>query len=265
MKDFIQRLYELENFPVYLGIIIVILLIIFIIVYFLGKKDSNKLEATQKIDKVVDDAFKETSVTEQVEVPVVGPTNMINPFLVNNASVEPQIEPVTENTYPSIPLKAPEIVVEENELRAPQIEVPEIKAPIIEEPELRAPQIEIPEIKAPIIEDAELRAPQIEVPEINTPIIEEPELRAEEITIEAPLINVEEPDNMHERFNELASSIEKELNSMEKPIFEDKEEPILPEIKETTKTIDVYSSVYGPKKEVELTNDTTEIELPRLK
>lgn len=254
MRDFIQRLYELENFPVYLGIIIVILLIIFIIVYFLGKKDSSKLEATQRIDKITDDAFKETSVTEQVEVSASEPVNQINPFLTNQKP--------SEMTYPSIPIRVPE-----PDLRAPEIEY-EMKAPEIEM-DIKAPEIEY-EMSAPEIE-YEMKAPEIEEPMMYAPEIsvEAPVIEVEEPRIEAPIISIEEDavENKIDRFNELANSIEQELNALErKPLFEDKEEPILPELKkEDTKKIDVFSSVYGPKKEVELTNDTTEIELPKLK
>ncbi len=68
MKDFVISLYSNENFPIFLGLFIILLVIAFIVVYFWGRKD-QKLVETRKLEKLkAEDAFKETSEKEKVEV-----------------------------------------------------------------------------------------------------------------------------------------------------------------------------------------------------
>ena len=57
MKEFIVKLYENNNFPIYLGSIIGVLLIAFFVVFFLGKKDKKKIEMTQKLEQIDPNAF----------------------------------------------------------------------------------------------------------------------------------------------------------------------------------------------------------------
>lgn len=68
MKDFIYKLYNNDNFTLYLTIILIILVILFFIVLFFGKKD-KKLQETKKLElSKVKDTFKEEEKKEKVEV-----------------------------------------------------------------------------------------------------------------------------------------------------------------------------------------------------
>ena len=68
MKEFIHSVYDNPNFPLYLGIIIIVLLIAFFVVFFMGKKDQDKLDETKKLDTIDKNAFEETSKPVNLEL-----------------------------------------------------------------------------------------------------------------------------------------------------------------------------------------------------
>ncbi len=90
MEEFLNRLYNYEYFGTYLLISIAVLILLFIIVLFFGKKDqkNRELEATKKLQQInVDDAFKEDTLGDTVEVPI---TN--NEETLDNTIAVPQID-----------------------------------------------------------------------------------------------------------------------------------------------------------------------------
>lgn len=72
--EFLESLYSIENFGIYLFVIIGILVILFLLVLFLGKKDQKRrkdLEEKLEQTKVgTRNAFQEVSVENTLEVPV---------------------------------------------------------------------------------------------------------------------------------------------------------------------------------------------------
>lgn len=228
MKEFIQGLYETENFAIYLGAIILVLLVAFFVVFFLGKKDKEKLEKTRKLEVVNDDAFKEVTPNVNVEVPA-------------------------QREVPTL----------ENQVETPK------KEESIEMPDTLEPTfIEMPKEDTPVMPAASEPA-VVEVPTVPT-------------FDQIPLPNIEENNN-HENYSYITESIENDLQEMENrvasPILNETTEPpiSLPtfenvsteeeknESNKTTVVNDIFSSVYAPKKEISMFDDTVEIELPRLK
>ena len=127
MKDFIIGLYANEKFPIYLGAIIIVLLIAFFVVFFLGKKDQKKIEQTQRLEKINDDAFKE--VSSPVAVNVVAPERQNkDPELttsVENISQTPIVPMVDTPIIPETPIIKPietPIVPEQTSVIEPAIE-----------------------------------------------------------------------------------------------------------------------------------------------
>ena len=128
----------------------------------------------------------------------------------------------------------------------------------------------------------------IEMPKEDTPVLP---AASEPAVIEVPTVPTfdqiplpkREDNNNHENYSYITESIENDLQEMENrvasPILNETTEPpiSLPtfenvstaeeknESNKTTVVNDIYSSVYAPKKEISMFDDTVEIELPRLK
>ncbi|MBE6148051.1 MAG: hypothetical protein E7167_00865 [Firmicutes bacterium] len=296
MKDFVIRLYANENFPIYLGAIIIVLLIAFFVVFFLGRKDKKKIEMTQRLEAINADAFKEVSTPIDASIDTVETPNPVE----QPNSVVPDTSTVNiAETIPEVPTSNVEITTEEVQPKTMPVE----------------PNIEI-------------SVPPVIASPVEHPVVDvQPDTQLEQIIDEKPVLNfnqepiikpyVPEPDISN--FNTLASSIENELNELEKqqeiakpymentsrttpvvetiPIIEmpvvpnlsetvppavmpvvENQKPILEpvqtdpiniapaEVKPTKVMTDVFSSVYAPKKTVDpFLEETMAIELPRLK
>ena len=109
--DFLESLYSIENFGIYLFVIIGILVILFLVVLFFGKKDQKKRkELEEKLEQTKvssTDAFKEVSEPTNVEVPVT-PTEPVN---MEVKPVEPVSEetPITTNAVLNSDISEPEV------------------------------------------------------------------------------------------------------------------------------------------------------------
>ncbi|MBE6156232.1 MAG: hypothetical protein E7161_00595 [Firmicutes bacterium] len=252
MEEFLNKLYSYEYFGTYLVISIVVLILLFFVILFFGKKDQREREktATLKLQQINNDAFKEESIIEQVEVP-----NITQEILENDTIIVPNIGDMSG-------------VVEEVSDEIPEPVLPNIEESIQSVPEEKADEASV--VETPILEpvlDMPIVEPTAEI-EIQS-VVEEKE---DEITPllekieEKPLlfnefnINYEVPKieaiNESPKPNE-STEIQSEL---EVPIFNFDE--IVKDVEETkkeqtyTKGPEIFSSVYVPKKE--------EVELPKV-
>jgi len=82
--DFLENLYNIENFGIYLFVVIGILIVIFLVILFFGKKDEKKRKemeekpVEQKVEEVSNnieakDTFKEVSTEAPLEIPSFDP------------------------------------------------------------------------------------------------------------------------------------------------------------------------------------------------
>jgi len=252
VEEFLNKLYSYEYFGTYLVISIVVLILLFFVILFFGKKDQREREktATLKLQQINNDAFKEESIIEQVEVP-----NITQEILENDTIIVPNIGDMSG-------------VVEEVSDEIPEPVLPNIEESIQSVPEEKADEASV--VETPILEpvlDMPIVEPTAEI-EIQS-VVEEKE---DEITPllekieEKPLlfnefnINYEVPKieaiNESPKPNE-STEIQSEL---EVPIFNFDE--IVKDVEETkkeqtyTKGPEIFSSVYVPKKE--------EVELPKV-
>lgn len=300
MKDFIISLYANENFPIYLGAIIIVLLIAFFVVFFLGRKDKKKIEMTQRLEKINADAFKDISTPVDVNIAVPETPNTLEQSTNTQVEANPIVEqPVPEVT--EIEISESEIVPENMETSNTNVMPPVEETPV----ENNIPDLDT--YKSPQSFDKVVE--EKPTPKFNPELVVEPYIPATDLS----------------NFNELASSIEVELNALEKqqevakPIINNEpvttmpiiEMPVVPEVspvietpvtpviepvrntevveppvqpvlepiqpeslnitpstevKPTKVMTDVFSSVYAPKKEnPPILEDTMAIELPRLK
>ncbi len=221
MMDFLHNLYADPNFPLYLGIVIVVLLIAFFALFFLGKKESAKLDETKKLDTIDNNTFSET--TEPISLEVV-------------SQPEPQVDeaPIMESKSEEMPINPPEEVIS---LTAKEELGSQISVPI----------------------DNELPTNNQHDEAYNT-------------------------EEMKNDYNDISNKIDNDLKEMEdyqtKPLLNEEVEPpiSIPSVEEektpdevnnenknSNMVNDVFSSVYAPKKDPVLFDDTAEIELPKLK
>ncbi len=119
MTDFLEKLYSIENFGIYLFVVIGILIVLFLIILFFGKKDAKKRKELEKEkkDTVKEEStplFQEAGEQVKVEAPVVtppaveeDPLSTVNQVLNENNFVETQVtnEVLNENltVEPEIP------------------------------------------------------------------------------------------------------------------------------------------------------------------
>lgn len=73
--EFLESLYSIENFGIYLFVVIGILVVLFLIILFFGKKDEQKRKEEKKNEETPtsEALFKETTVPTPVEVPIETP------------------------------------------------------------------------------------------------------------------------------------------------------------------------------------------------
>jgi hypothetical protein len=230
MEEFLNKLYSINNFSLYLTIAIVVLVILFIIVLFFGKKDQKEreLEATKKLQQLENtNTFKQEN--NEFKVEVNPPTN-----IENDTIMVPRVDDTTINN-----MAAPEV----------NVSTPE-------------------PVSMPVMDTTEFEAPvnNFNVPEV--PVVEVPDFSFEQPTINNEELPQEEEKPVFEREEETPFAFSDEANNVEVPDFnlddilntaeEVKEEVDIP-LPETKK--EVFSSVYAPKKD----EDDLEMELPTLK
>lgn len=96
--EFLEKLYSIDNFGIYLFVVIGILVVLFLVILFFGKKDAKKRKL-ETLDQTSSDSdqplFQETSTETKVEVPVQEPytaNSTVNMVLNDEAPVSPSIE-----------------------------------------------------------------------------------------------------------------------------------------------------------------------------
>lgn len=70
-KNLLEELYQMENFGIYLFVVIGILLVLFIIVLLFGKRDAKKAKLVENEEQISTSLFKEDDKTIAFEVPVI--------------------------------------------------------------------------------------------------------------------------------------------------------------------------------------------------
>lgn len=118
MNSFLEKLYSMENFGIYLFVVIGILVVLFLVILFFGKKDQKNKEKITPVEdeNKTQDTFKEESVPTPVEVstpvaPVI-PEDVPAPLTTNvvlndNLSVAPTPVMPAENDN-EVPVQAKE-------------------------------------------------------------------------------------------------------------------------------------------------------------
>jgi len=117
MEELLNKLYNYEYFGIYLIISIIILVLLFIIILFFGNKDKKEreIEATKKLQQINNDAFKEDSLGEKLE--------LSQETLENDTIIVPSIENVSgmtatsDNEIPEPVLPVQEEVVSEEKIQ----------------------------------------------------------------------------------------------------------------------------------------------------
>ena len=183
MKEFLISLYDNPSFPIYLGAVILVLVIAFFVVFFLGKKDKDNIEKTQRMEALKDNAFKENTVPVQMDVV---------PQVVTNEQIQSDLNNVVSET----PVQSVQMPVVE---QAPVIEQPVVApAPVVEQ----APVIEQPIVApAPVVEQTPVIEQPIVAPEPvveQAPVIEQPIVAPEPVVEQTPVIEqpVAQPEPM---------------------------------------------------------------------
>jgi len=251
MEEILNELYSYEYFGIYLMISIIVLILLFIIVLLFGKKDQKKreIEATKKLQQINNDAFKDDSIEEKLEV-----SNLEQDVLENDTIILPTIEDIpsidsiTDNEIPEPVLPREEASVLEEPIATENIEeieeaidMPKLEEQIIEENSEITPLLQKVEEKPLIFNEFNF---DLEIPKVETisPAVE-PMVEQEEV--EVPTFN----------FDEIIKSVE-----------ETKKEQTY------SKGPEIFSSVYVPEKKVEDISKTEikeeeelDFELPTLK
>lgn len=250
MKEFLNELYSYEYFGVYLIISIVVLIILFVIILFLGKKDKKEREktATLKLQQINNEAFKEESVMEPLEIPSIPQESLENDTIIvpNISDVSDTLDDVVDEIpAPVLPIQneMEEVEQEENTLDeiTDKIEEPNIDLAdtlVMEQVELNEQTAVYEEVVTPVEEVTPLLSKVEEKPlvfsdykdEANIPsLIDKVEEVQEPEEVEVPTFN----------FDEIVKGVE-----------ETKKEQTY------TRGPEIFSSVYVPKKE--------EVELPKV-
>ena len=117
MKNFLESLYQIENFGIYLFVFIGVLIVLFLVILFFGKKDSDKEEKENtELPKVIEEPkkeeplFKEVNDTIPVETPHLKNENIEVPMpTVNNVLNEeiPSFEKQEKSTVGEEPDETP--------------------------------------------------------------------------------------------------------------------------------------------------------------
>ena len=226
--DLLENLYNIENFGIYLFIVIGILFILFLVILFFGKKDEKKrkLEETQ---------LKEAEPPKE-EIPVSNP--------------------VTE-TIPE-PVPAPPV------MEMPQEEVVAPSTLGTSEPMTQMP---FQEIKEPV-QPVEVPAPVLEkpnVPDLASVALSQIEEEQKESVPVEPVQEEKREEPIMEKefdFNALADAINKELASIENP-EEPVPTPVLPKEVEAPLQYSVVEDKPVLEPTVEPTLQTPSVEAPK--
>jgi len=281
VKEFIVKLYENNNFPIYLGSIIGVLLIAFFVVFFLGKKDKKKIEMTQKLEQIDPNAFSNLSSAQKVEVPVASQNIEVTQNVsapVQETPVQVPVQPSAVNE-PSAPVQSSYNQVAPSAPVPPLYEtpsVPQVEASIAPEPAYQEVAPAMP-IEPPVVAPSQQVVSQTNAPvapmPVTTPVVEQ--------VSPVPEVNVANFENLANSIESELIELEKQSDMAKKQVGYNHVEPVMPVVSEPavkpvempapeatpapTKVVNnVFSSVYAPKKEIEI-DDTMEIELPKLK
>lgn len=238
MEEILNELYSYEYFGIYLIISIVVLVLLFAIILFFGKKDQKEREktATLKLQQINEDAFREESLAEKLEIE--------NEKLENDTIIVPNI-----NDIPSITSE------QDNEIPEPvlpvQEELPQVEETeeIVEIKEAELPNQEVEPVS--VEEKVEEVAPLLEKVEEKPLVFNEFNFESEkEIPvvpkIETPYENLIKPEIVKEEIEVPTFDFDEIVKGVE----EVKKEQTY------TKGPEIFSSVYVPKKE--------EVELPKV-
>lgn len=250
MEELLNKLYSYEYFGIYLMISIIVLIALFIIILFFGKKDQKEreIEATKKLQQINNDAFKDDSLEQKLEI-----ENVTKEQLENDTIAVPTIEDVpsimatSDNEIPEPVLPIQEAMpAESNNSVEPVAEIS------LETPVEDIPVVDIPVIETPVVEQEkeEETAPLLEK-------VEEKPLIFNDFSLDMPSV----PEDV--QVEPIAPVVEQETEEeIEVPTFNFDE--ILQGVEETkkeqtyTKGPEIFSSVYVPEKEVEDTPATEE-------
>lgn len=275
MSNFLNTLFSNENFPIYLGIIIVILVIAFCVVLFLGKKDQKKIEQTQKLQKISDDAFKETTEVQKVELDdkEEEKIDIEEQFIAFPKMPDEKVEDIKEESTDELIIESNNTVSEnvepeENVLLTEESSEDELYDYLLEEKEENSDET---------LDLLDIELPHFDVLDEKEDIVNYSEL---ESSLERELNEVEYLKNNNSDIIVPASEIKAIIDDIkEEPLFiEDKEEfegthnnvfeevnetahediisPVVEEVKPQTKTLNIFSSVYVPeKKQEDVTHD----------
>lgn len=247
MEELLNKLYSYEYFGIYLTISIVVLVILFFVILFFGKKDKKEREiiATKKLQQINEEAFKEESIEEKVEV---NETNEITNVEQNVISEEVNEMPLVEEV-PSIM----NTIEETNDF-----DIPEPVLPVVEENNEVLNINETEEQQEEVVEEESV------INEEFSPIlekIEEKPLIFNDEEIEEPVVPVIEQINE----NNVLEKVEEEI---EVPTFNFDE--VVKTVEETkknetyTRGPQIFSSVYVPEKKEEKIEEP-KIEIPEVK
>lgn len=253
MEELLNKLYSYEYFGIYLIISIIVLVLLFIIILFFGNKDKKEreIEATKKLQQINNDAFKEDSFGEKLELESLSQETLENDtIIVPSIEDVPNLNATSENEIPEPVLPVQEEIA--SKVETPKVEEPVVNVPLVDEtPVLKkeitqdlAPLLDKIEEKPLVFDDFNFEP---EVPKIET-IKEMPEVKEETSEMEVPAFN----------FDEIVKSVE-----------ETKKEQTY------ARGPQIFSSVYVPEKEevevpkveatITATNDDLGFELPSLK
>lgn len=254
MMDFLNKLFLYENFGPILFAIIAVLIVIFFIVLFFGKKDEKerKLEETRRLEELANiNAFKEESQVTELEIQDVSEPFVDSYDSEDNNSLEPVFAKSDDSEVSKeVQKENIELETESNDLFKPVEEVP-VLSPISELPLVTENDISEVSDVIQIVEPEKEELPFRIEPSIPT--------------------NIPKYD-----FEELANSIARELEEIEKMSSKSIEKEIIKEepklelerahvevtpIKEIQKRggMPVFSSVFVPNTNRE---EVTQEQLP---
>ena len=229
---FLDRLFENDNFPIYLGIIIAILLAAFCIVFFLGKKDQKKQEQTRKLQLQDANLLAQTNQAVAVEVPAP-----------SSAPVQTQVAPAN-NTYTAsnAPSEYQYTNAQTVNQSIPQTQVPSAKenyTSLLDSIEKEIQSLE----KLEKLYDSSFEKQ-----------MEEKASKFEELEKIIPQETIIKSNVLENKYEDLV----KEFERLEQEEIKEKEAS-------KTKVVDVFSSVYVPEKEeIDVINEDLTVELPKL-
>lgn len=107
--DFLESLYEIENFGIYLFVVIGILVVLFLIVLFFGKRDQKM---RQKLEEQEESTMPKTETTEEYAFEPEQESTELN---------VPSPQVAESNSSPEIPEKQEESVVEDSPMPTSEI------------------------------------------------------------------------------------------------------------------------------------------------